>query len=244
MRAGWLQVRTPLDRVVAAVLLVVLAPVILGAAAAVRRHDRSPAFIRLRRVGLRGECFDMWKLRTMRAGQASARAGGSSLSAANDKRVTPVGAMLRRCRLDEAPQLLNIVKGEMSLVGPRPEDPRFVDSSDMRWRVVLRQPPGIAGLSQVLVHDWEAAVLATGEREATYRDHVLPVKLAVDHWYATNASPLSDVLIVVALIERFARGRRHTVVHRRVLPRLPRQVGASAVAAPPGPGSTGDSPAE
>lgn len=241
--AGWLRVRLPLDRVVALILLVLLAPVMLAAAVSVRRHDGGPAFIRLRRVGRGGECFMMWKLRTMTVDGQSNRAGGSSLSTANDARTTPVGARLRRMRLDELPQLLNVVQGQMSLIGPRPEDPEFVDAGDARWRAVLRQPPGIAGLTQVLVHDWEAAVLATGDREATYRERVLPTKLTIDQWYVANARPGTDLLVMAAIAERFTAGRQHTIAHRRALPQLPPAVSESLSTTSRRPPPTPDSPA-
>lgn len=224
MRTRWLRARTALDRLAAACLLLLIAPVIFVAAAAVRRHDGGAAFVRLQRIGRNGQCFDMWKLRTMRPGRRGDRAGGSILSAADDERVTSVGQTLRRFRLDEGPQLFNVLKGDMSLLGPRPEDPDFVSPSDTRWRTILRQPPGIAGLTQVLVHDWEAIVLPNSEREAAYRNRVLPTKLIIDQWYVTNATPLIDLLVVLALMQRFLRGRRHTILHQRVLPALPPQV--------------------
>lgn len=217
----WLRVRIRLDRVLAVGLLILLGPLVLAMAVVIRWHDGGPAFVRLRRSGRNGAGFHVWKLRTMTIGRDSVRAAGSALSTADDQRITRVGVPLRRFRLDELPQLLNVIKGEMSLFGPRPEDPAFVDLADKRWRNVLCQPPGIAGLTQVLVHDWEAVALSDGEREPAYRKRVLPVKLAVDEWYVANATPLIDLLVVLALIERFGGGRRDTVAHRRVLPLVP-----------------------
>lgn len=217
----WLRVRIRLDRVMAVVLLVLLGPLLLATAVAVRWHDGGPAFVRLPRSGRHGAGFHLWKLRTMTVGQDNVRSGGSALSAVDDQRITGAGAPLRRFRLDELPQLLNVIKGEMGLFGPRPEDPAFVDLADKRWRSALRQPPGIGGLTQVLVHDWEATALTDRGLESIYRNRVLPVKLAVDEWYVANATPLIDFLVVLALIERFAAGRRNTLAHRWVLPRLP-----------------------
>jgi lipopolysaccharide/colanic/teichoic acid biosynthesis glycosyltransferase len=238
--AGWLRLRIGFDRVAAVGLLGVLAPLVALTAVAVRRYDGGPPFIRLRRVGRRGAGFHVWKLRTMSPAPEDPQAAGSPLSAADDQRITGVGAALRRFCLDEWPQLLNVIKGEMALIGPRPEDPAFVDLDDERWCAALCLPPGIAGLTQVLVHDWEAMMLTADTREATYRDRVLPVKLAVDQWYVANATPLVDLLVVLALIERFAAGRRHTMVHRRVLPRLPSEAStilSTSFRHPPAPGS-------
>lgn len=240
--ARWLRARVRLDRTAAAALLIPLAPVLLAAAVIVRRHDRGPAFIRLRRVGRHGVHFGMWKLRTMAVGSGGTRAGGSALSVTDDQRVTAVGATLRRFRLDEIPQLLNVVRGEMSLIGPRPETPEFVALADERWSAVLAQPPGIAGLSQVLLHDWEATLLATGEPEATYREYVLPLKLALDQWYVANAGLFTDLLVLAALAERFGGGRQQTVIHRRAARFLPSEVAAMLLADSHGPLSTGDSP--
>lgn len=220
----WLRIRIRLDRLVAGLLMLMVGPMILVAALIVRRHDGGPAFVRLRRVGRQGEAFTMWKLRTMKPEGERGHAGGSILSASDDERVTRVGVTLRRFRLDELPQLLNVVKGEMSLIGPRPEDPEFVALPDSGWQAALNQPPGIAGPTQILVHDWEGEVLATTEREASYREVVLPAKLATDKWYVANASPLTDLFVVLALIERFAAGRTQTIVHRRLCARLPPEI--------------------
>ncbi len=139
-----------LDSVLAQLLLLAAAPVVLLAAAAVRLTSRGPAFYRQARLGLGGRVFTLWKLRTMTAD--CEKATGPRWSAPGDPRVTPVGRFLRRTHVDELPQLWNVVRGEMSLVGPRPERPEFLPllgGAVPRYRERLRVRPGITGLAQI-----------------------------------------------------------------------------------------------
>src|SRR5438874_1203967 len=149
---------------VAAVLLVVFSPVLLAVALAVRLSSPGPVLHRATRVGRQGRLFTVYKFRTMVAGGARL---GASITSAEDPRVTPVGRMLRRCKVDELPQLWNVVRGEMRLVGPRPEDPRFVAlyRPEQKMRV-LSVPPGITGPSQLLFFD-EEALLRSADPETT-----------------------------------------------------------------------------
>jgi lipopolysaccharide/colanic/teichoic acid biosynthesis glycosyltransferase len=212
----WLRVRSVLDRLLAALLLVPVAPVVLVLGALVRRQDQGPAFVRLPRVGRGGQPFRIHKLRTMRVVEEGA--AGSSLTAAGDRRITPLGHALRRWRVDELPQLLDVLSGRMSLLGPRPETPPFVDVEDVRWQAVLTVRPGIAGPTQVIVHGWEARLPEASED--VYREVLLPVKLAIDRWYLEQASPLLDVRVVVALVQSML-GSGRTVLHARVEAAVP-----------------------
>ena len=115
-----MMIKRALDATVAAVALIVTGPVILAAALAVKLTSRGPAFYRAKRAGLDGRPFVMFKLRTMRVGGDTP---DRKITADDDERVTPVGRLLRKCKLDELPQLFNVIKGEMALVGPRPERP-------------------------------------------------------------------------------------------------------------------------
>ncbi len=133
----YLRVRIVADRVLAALLLVPCAPVIAVLGWLIHRHDGGPALIAVPRVGLKGEELRMWKLRSMRAETADGRATGIGLTSAGDSRVTPVGRRLRAYHLDELPQLFNVVRGEMTLLGPRPEAPEYVDVDDPEWTAVL-----------------------------------------------------------------------------------------------------------
>jgi hypothetical protein len=136
-----------------------------------------------------------------------------------DPRVTSLGRRLRHYRLDELPQLANVVKGEMALLGPRPETPVYVDLDDPRWKAVLQARPGIAGPTQVLIHDFEAGLAITDLKR--YEAEMVPVKLAIDQWYLHHASPGVDLLVVIALAERFVLRRTTTHLHRRLEREIP-----------------------
>lgn len=201
----WFRARLVIDRLVAALLLVPLAPVMAALAFLIRRHDGGPGLIRVPRVGRAGRPFGMWKLRSMRVDQPGGMASGVRLTGEHDDRITPIGVKLRAYYLDEMPQLLNVVRGEMSLLGPRPEAPEFVDGAPT-WDAVLSVPPGIAGPTQLIVNHWERAVITAEPTGRAYRDDVLPVKLAIDRWYNRSSSPKLDALVAVTLLRRFLPG--------------------------------------
>jgi lipopolysaccharide/colanic/teichoic acid biosynthesis glycosyltransferase len=217
----WLRARAILDRAAALLLLAAAAPVIVALGLLVRRHDGGPAFVAVPRMGAGGNTFRMWKLRSMRAEQADGRATGLSLSGAVDDRITPVGRRLRAYYLDELPQLYNVVRGEMCLLGPRPEAPEFVDLTDARWRSVLATPPGLAGPTQMVVNDWERELIDREPGGTAYLRTVLPVKLAIDRWYVHSASPRSDALIFVTLVRRFLPGTGSTTLKSTVYRAVP-----------------------
>ncbi len=124
---------------------------------------------------------------------------GPRITARDDRRVTSVGRVLRRFRLDELPQLINVVRGEMSLVGPRPEVPAFVDMTDPLHRLVFSAKPGITGLAQLEFHD-EARLLAGEDPERRYREVVLPAKLRLDAEYLDRRSTMLDLAILFRTI--------------------------------------------
>jgi lipopolysaccharide/colanic/teichoic acid biosynthesis glycosyltransferase len=217
----WLPLRWWVDRALAFALQLPGLPLLAVIAALVRRHDGGPALVRVPRVGKDGRPFGMWKVRTMTAAGPDGLSAGPEVTSADDDRVTAIGRRLRQLRLDELPQLLNVAAGEMALVGPRPESPRFVPNGDAAWRRVLRAKPGIAGPTQLLVHDWEAAVLSGPTAESTYRDVILPVKLAIDAWYVERSSPWIDWLVVTSLARRFLTGRPPDRLSRRVRREVP-----------------------
>ncbi len=221
----WLALRTVLDRAVAAVALVVVAPVVALCAWRVRRHDGGPPFVRVDRVGRGGARFGMWKVRTMRPQRADGTAAGVALTAGDDPRVTPVGRHLRRWHLDELPQLANVVTGEMTLLGPRPEAPEFVDPDDDQWARALAAPPGIAGPTQLVVGEWERDVITAAPDGDAYRREVVPVKLALDRWYVEHASPLVDIEVAWALLRHLAGRPGLGRLGRRLRAELPGPLG-------------------
>ena len=185
-----------LDLTLGSLGLVAAGPILLGIALAMRLSgDTGPFLYRAQRVGVGGVPFTVLKVRTMTAGSE-----GTGITASRDARVTRVGRVLRRFRLDELPQLVNVVRGEMSLVGPRPEDPRFVDWSDPVHQRVFTAKPGITGLAQLEFHD-EAALLTGADVEATYRDTILPAKLRLDVEYLDRRSTRLDLEILVRTVK-------------------------------------------
>jgi lipopolysaccharide/colanic/teichoic acid biosynthesis glycosyltransferase len=175
-------------------------------AVAVFLDSPGPVLYRSRRIGKAGRPFDMLKFRTMvRDGQ------GPPLSAENDERYTPLGRTLARSRLDELPQLWNVLRGDMRLVGPRPELEEFVRDYPAEYERILAVPPGLTGPTQV-EYAWEGEVLATAQavdRTRVYRESILPYKLAIDLAYAerhTVAGDLGLLLRTLALpAVRFGR---------------------------------------
>ena len=149
--------------------------------------DRGPTFYSARRVGERGRPFNIHKFRTMRP------AAGPGITFRGDPRITEVGRFLRRSKLDELPQLFNVLRGDMSVVGPRPEAPDYVDWSSADQRIVLGARPGITGSTQLAYFREEESVSDDDE----YRTVVLPHKLALDRWYVEHATARGDLRIIL-----------------------------------------------
>jgi lipopolysaccharide/colanic/teichoic acid biosynthesis glycosyltransferase len=190
--------RRGLPRVVELLLVVPLAlatlPLLVVLGLLVRWDSPGPALFRQLRVGRGGSPFAILKLRTMHTS-----ATGSAVTASGDPRITRVGRLLRRTRLDELPQLWNVVGGSMALVGPRPEVPRFVDAADPRWAVVLAVRPGITDPTTVAFAN-EAELLATlgGDPDVAYREQVLPLKLASQVAWLETRTWQGDVMALCA----------------------------------------------
>ena len=221
-----------LDRVLAVAAVVMLAPVVAVLAVLVKRGDGGPAFIQVERMGEGFRPFGMWKLRTMRAETADGRAAGPALTAEHDDRITAIGRRLRSYHLDEIPQLVNVVKGEMVLLGPRPEAPQYVADDCPLWQKLMTVPPGIAGPTQLVVSEWERHLIADRPENGVYPHTVLPVKLAIDEWYVDSASPARDAEVGVALLKRFLPGSAATRMRMRIQGEVPEAEAPLAFAAP------------
>ncbi|MGN6695589.1 MAG: sugar transferase [Aquihabitans sp.] len=218
----WLRVRIAIiDRLVALVLAPILAPAIAVLGWKVKQGDGGPPLIGLARIGRGCGSFTMWKLRSMRAERSDGAATGAVVTATDDDRITPLGATMRRWRLDELPQVWNVLRGDMGLLGPRPETPTMVDVDDPRWQAVCAVRPGASGPTQLVVEQWEAAVMDAATAADRYHDEILPVKLAIDRWYVEHATPVVDVQVVCSMLERFALGREQTWIERVVRAQVP-----------------------
>jgi lipopolysaccharide/colanic/teichoic acid biosynthesis glycosyltransferase len=186
-------VKRAFDLAVALLGLVITSPIVLAAAIAVKLESPGPAFYSGPRVGRNGEPFKIHKLRTMRVG---ADGIGPAVTAADDSRVTSVGRFLRRTKTDELPQLVNVLKGEMSLVGPRPEHPDYVRHYTLEQRLGLSVRPGMTGPTVLAFID-EEQLLRGGDAEAVYLKDVMPQKLALDLDYVRTASFAGDLRILL-----------------------------------------------
>lgn len=154
--------------------LLVCLPLVLGLALLIRLDSPGPVLFRQQRVGLGGQPFTLLKLRSMAFGST-----GTAVTAHRDSRITRIGRTMRRFRLDELPQLWNVVRGDMALVGPRPEVPQFVDVEDSRWQLVLSVRPGLTDPTTLMFADEEERLgLLGGDPEHAYREILLPAKLA------------------------------------------------------------------
>jgi lipopolysaccharide/colanic/teichoic acid biosynthesis glycosyltransferase len=206
------------DLLIATVGLIVLLPVLVVVAILIKMDSSGPVFFRQARVGINGKGFRIFKFRSMVSG---AYKMGSRLTTKRDPRVTRVGQFLRWFKIDELPQLINVLKGDMSLIGPRPEDPYFVRFYTPEQRRVLSLRPGMVGPSQILGRDeLESYPEGLKDTERYYIEHILPEKLERDLEYVERASFLGDMSLLTRGIWATARGavktkflwrRRHRV---------------------------------
>lgn len=181
------------DALLAAVLLVLLAPPALAVALAVLLVDGRPVLYRQKRLGRGGRLFTLHKFRTMRTGAA-----GPALTVGGDPRVTRLGAWLRRTKIDEWPQLLDVLAGRMALVGPRPEVPAYAALFDHGEAAALRALcPGVTDPSTVLCRHEEALLARRPDPDRWYREELLPAKARLSWRYAERATHRSDLLVLL-----------------------------------------------
>ena len=199
------------DLVLGVVALVLLLPVMALVALAVALDSTGPVVYGARRVGRRGREFTMWKFRSMARG---ADRVGPAVTGAFDFRLTRVGAFLRRTKLDELPQLVNVLAGQMSLVGPRPESPRYVAEWSDEERDILAVRPGITGPTQIAYIDEEEHLV--GDPGAMYESQLMHAKLAIDLDYVRRFSLRRDIAIIWrTLVGILSAGERRSNRPRR-----------------------------
>lgn len=180
------------DLLAALLGLILSSPIFLAIAILIKCESRGPVFFHGARVGKDGILFFILKFRTMRADAAQR---GARITTRNDARITRAGRFLRRSKLDELPQLWNVLRGEMSLVGPRPEDPRYVKYYTLAQRAVLQVRPGITGAASIAFrHEEEILEGATWEQQ--YLEKVMPAKLALELAYLQRRTFWSDLEIL------------------------------------------------
>ena len=184
--------------------LLLLSPVLAVVAAAVRLDSQGPVLFRQKRVGRGGAVFDILKFRSMRS---DAEAVGGQLTVGADARITRTGRFIRAWKLDELPQLVNVVRGEMDLVGPRPEVPKYVAMYDEQQREVLTVRPGITDPASVEFRSESELMAEHPEPERLYVEEIMPRKLALNIEYLRRRTVFSDIGVIFATLAAVARPR-------------------------------------
>lgn len=192
-------VKRGFDILVAAIAVVLLSPVLVVLAVLVAVSSPGGAFFKQVRVGRDGKEFHLLKFRTMRPGS---EAKGQITVGGRDPRITGIGYFLRKSKMDELPQLINVLLGDMSIVGPRPEVPKYVALYTAEQRQVLSVRPGMTSAASVKYMDESELLGRSKDPERTYIEEVMPAKLAIDLDHVRNKSVLRDLFIIA----RTARG--------------------------------------
>jgi lipopolysaccharide/colanic/teichoic acid biosynthesis glycosyltransferase len=198
-------VKRAVDVVGSAVGLLLLLPVLAIVAVIIKLDSPGPIFFRQERVGLRGRPFRIFKFRTMVVGAARA---GTALTVRGDTRITRAGVVLRKNKFDELPQLFNVLAGDMSIVGPRPEVPEFMKfyTPDQR-AIILSMRPGITDYAAILFRDENSLLDRDRDPIDVYRREIMPAKFAYYERYSREISVLNDLRIILATVLLLVVGR-------------------------------------
>jgi lipopolysaccharide/colanic/teichoic acid biosynthesis glycosyltransferase len=207
-----------LDVSVSMLALIPALPLMLFVAIAVKLRSTGPVFFRHKRLGKGGTEFSLLKFRTMYHDPSQI---GLALTARGDVRVTSIGRVLRKWKLDELPQLFNVLRGNMTLVGPRPDSPKYLASLSAEQRAVLSLTPGITSPASLQFRDEETllATVSPHKLEQFYVDHVLPRKVDLELEYAAKANLLGDTLILLRTVTTvlYKKHRRQVITSTRQL---------------------------
>jgi lipopolysaccharide/colanic/teichoic acid biosynthesis glycosyltransferase len=179
--------------------LVVAVPFLVVFAVLIKMSSRGPVLFRQKRIGRNGEVFTLIKLRTMAVSQT-----GAKITAANDRRITRVGRVLRKTKLDEFPELWNVLRGDMSFVGPRPEVPEFVDLDEPLWHEILQHRPGITDPVTLRLRNEEHLLARVVDKEKYYREIVQPYKLRGYAKFVRDKSWKTDIRIICRTLKAVA----------------------------------------
>ncbi len=174
-------------------LLIVLLPIEIIIAVIIYYEDQGSVFFKQKRIGLNQKPFILYKFRSMTDTTISSN---GSFDAGDQSRVTRIGKVLRKTKLDELPQLFNVLIGDMSLVGPRPEVKKWVDIYPQQWAFVLTMKPGITDYAAIIYRNEEKILTGVVNPETHYRDIILPQKLNIYRDYIMNHSFIGDILII------------------------------------------------
>jgi lipopolysaccharide/colanic/teichoic acid biosynthesis glycosyltransferase len=185
------------DIILAAILLLLLSPLLLFISILVKLTSTGPVFFRQNRGGKDGEYFKILKFRSMTVKKET---DGKDFDPGCDARVTSLGKLLRKSKIDEFPQLINVLKGEMSMVGPRPEVKVYIDLYPERWRKVLSVRPGITDPASVTFRNEEDLLAQADDAEQEYRRKILPHKLDIYETYVADISFFTDIKVLFLTI--------------------------------------------
>jgi lipopolysaccharide/colanic/teichoic acid biosynthesis glycosyltransferase len=191
------------DLILALFGLAITWPILLAIAVAIWLEDRGPVFFKQERVGYQGKHFRIWKFRSM---VVNAEKLGKQITVGRDPRITRVGAFVRKTKLDELPQLINVLLGEMSFVGPRPEVPKYVAMYTEQQRKVLDLMPGITDNASILYRSESEVLAQSADPERTYIEEVMPEKIRINLQYSDKRGLQNDLAVIVrtllALLKR------------------------------------------
>lgn len=182
------------DFVVASILLIICAPIMLILAIAIKMNSTGPIFFRQVRITQYGKEFKIFKFRTM---IADAEKIGTQVTVENDPRITKVGQLIRKTRLDEIPQLLNVLKGEMSFVGTRPEVPKYVKQYQPEMMATLLMPAGITSKASIEFKDEEKILHGADDVDKVYVEEILPIKMIYNVAYIKKFTVWSDSKLMI-----------------------------------------------
>ena len=186
------------DIVVTTIGLLLLAPLFIVIAIWIKLASKGPIFYKQKRVGKDFKEFLLYKFRSM---VVDADSKGPGVTSSDDPRITKVGKFLRNTKLDELPQLLNVLKGDMSLVGPRPELKKFVDAKKEEYRKVLSVKPGITDNAAIAFRDEEQIMSRYENKESAYIEHILPQKIKLYYQYIDNISFVNDIKLILKTLK-------------------------------------------
>lgn len=177
--------------------LIVLSPMLIIIAICIKLDSKGPVFFKQKRVGKNKKIFEIYKFRTM---VTDAEKLGKQITVGNDSRITKVGKFIRKYKLDEFPQLINVVKGEMSLVGPRPEVHRYVELYDEYQEQILLVKPGITDYASIEYRNENEILGSSSNPEETYIEEIMPTKVELNMKYIKNISILEDIKLILFTI--------------------------------------------
>ena len=202
-RRPQLALKRLMDVAISGCALLVLWPLLLLIALAIKIDDPGPVFYRQVRVGRNGKEFRIFKFRTM---VVDADKKGLQITVGRDSRITRVGAFLRKTKLDELAQLLNVFLGDMSFVGPRPEVPRYVEMYTPYQRQVLLVRPGITDYASIAYRNENDLLAGAEDPERMYIDVIMPDKIELNMKYLREISPVADIRLILATVAAVVRG--------------------------------------